>query len=138
MIKILSQQNELEDSMTKTKYTKNQIITHFTRYEMKHDKEVEEFHDDLNFDFNKIEQLSQIGKIFKQHILEAQADNCVEVITQYGCNILIDRTLLDNTNEQIDKIAPWKIGKFNKYSIDQLVSQQFLYQDHKNKRQKLS
>ena len=105
---------------------------------MKHDKEVEEFHDDLNFDFNKIEQLSQIGKIFKQHILEAQADNCVEVITQYGCNILIDRTLLDNTNEQIDKIAPWKIGKFNKYSIDQLVSQQFLYQDHKNKRRKFS
>ena len=138
MIKILSQQNELEDSMTKTKYTKNQIITHFTRYEMKHDKEVEEFHDDLNFDFNKIEQLSQIGKIFKQHILEAQADNCVEVITQYGCNILIDRTLLDNTNEQIDKITPWKIGKFNKYSIDQLISQQFLYQDHKNKRRKLS
>jgi len=124
--------------MTRTKYNQDQIITHFTRYEMKHDKEVEEFHDDLNFDYDKIELLSQIGKIFKQHILEAQADNCVEVITQYGCNILIDRTLLDNTNEQIDKIAPWKIGKFNKYSIDQLVSQQFLYQDHKNKRRKFS
>ena len=105
MTKIQSQQNEFEDSMTRTKYTTEKIISHFTRYERKHDKEVEEFHDNLNFDSDKIELLSQIGKEFKQRLLEAQANNYINVITHYGFNILIDRTLLDNTNDQIDKMT---------------------------------
>ena len=138
MTKIQSQQNEFEDSMTRTKYTTEQIISHFTRYERKHDKEVEEFHDNLNYDSDKIELLSQIGKEFKQHLLEAQANNCINVITHYGFNILIDRTLLDNTNNQIDKMTPWKIGKFNKYPINELVSQQFMYQEYRHKKRRLN
>ena len=124
--------------MTKTKYTTEQIISHFTRYERKHDKEVEEFHDNLNHDSSKIELLSQIGKEFKQRLLEAQADNCISVISHFGCNILIDRTFLDNTNDQIDKITPWKIGKFNKYPINELVSQQFMYQEYNHKKRRLN
>ena len=138
MTKIQSQQNEFEDSMTRTKYTAEQIISHFIRYESKHDKEVEEFHNNLNYDSDKIELLSQIGKEFKQHLLEAQANNCINVITHYEFNILIDRTLLDNTNDQIDKMTSWKIGKFNKYPINELVSQQFMYQEYKHKKRRLN
>src|SRR6185437_3950931 len=48
--------------MNRTKYTTEKIISHFTRYERKHDKEVEKFHDNLNYDSDKIELLSQIGR----------------------------------------------------------------------------